>query len=303
MRIKTVKLKTFRIVLLFHLFASVSPAFSQETGSPFEYFQRVIFLNVTVNETDHLLFLFDTGTNVSVIDEQTLEKLDLPFTRTAMVERNGAMKKVAMVEAEELLAANVSVSNMELAVENLGNMPAPEGRHIDGILGTDFLKDFVVEIDFKKQKLSFSTKSKCTSGFIPFAMINNIPQIKVTINDTVHTYLRYDSGSSLFETENTFGNATTEICIALQLTDSTLRPVSYFSGAHAGGRVKLAAVPVRTFFFVGQKVKYPFIFVQPRQGYFASTDVIGFFGNNLFEKFGRVNIDFPGQKICFPGKE
>jgi hypothetical protein len=296
-------LKTFIIVLLFNLFASCFPAFSREPAISFEYFQRVIFLNVSVNETDHLLFLFDTGTPVSVIDEETVYKLDLPFVRTDVVERNGGLKTVAMVQAHEMRVGNVTVKNMDLAVEDLRYTLAPANRQIDGILGTDFMKSFIVGIDFVKQKISFSTKLKSASGFIPFEMDNNIPKIKVTINDTIHTFLRYDSGSSLFDTDNSFGNASTEDWIALQLVDSTFRQVNYFTGARAIGSVRLTAVPVRTFFFIGDKVKYPFIFVQPRQGYFARPEAIGFFGNNLFEKFERVQIDFPANRIYLSGKE
>jgi len=269
---------------------------------PFEYFQRVIFLNITVDESENLLFLFDTGAEVSSIDEQTLYKLDLPFIRTGFLERNGTPVNLAFVKAEKLQAGNASIRNMDLAVENLGYMPGPAGRHIDGILGTDFLKYFTVEIDFVKHKISFSKNSECTGGYIPFEMDNNIPKIKVTINDTIHTFLRYESGSSLFNSDSTFASAETESWIALQQGNR-----GYYTASNSSGMVpdieKFEAVPVRTFFFVGQKIKYPYLFVQPGQGYLVSPHSVGFFGNNLLEKFERVSIDFPANRICFPGKE
>lgn len=40
-----------------------------------------------------------------------------------------------------------------------------------------------------------------------------------------------------------------------------------------------------------------FIIVQPQQGYFARTDAVGFFGNNLLEKFKKVTIDFLEKKM------
>ncbi len=45
------------------------------------------------------------------------------------------------------------------------------------------------------------------------------------------------------------------------------------------------------------ELKKSYLIVQPATGYFARPDAVGFCGNNLLEKFGRVVIDMPGKKI------
>jgi hypothetical protein len=264
-------LKTI-LLLLVTLFALTFQVYSREAAVSFEYFQRVIFVTVTIDETDDLLFLFDTGSNISTIDELTLEKMDLPFMRTDVLERNGRLFNVAFVRAEAFHVGKAKVKNLELAVENLGNKTAPGGRHVDGILGTDFMKYFTVGIDFVKKKITFSTQSACATGFIPFEMDHNVPKINVTINDTIQTSLHYNSGSNLFVTDNLSGEATNEPWIALALVDTIFHQVNYFSGAMATRTGKITALPVRTLFFTGQKVKHPFIFIQPKQGTFSPPE-------------------------------
>lgn len=270
---------------------------AKEESIPFEYYQRVIFLKVCINHSDSLVFLFDTGANASAIDNRTSEKLALPVLRTDSVAGSAGTIAVQMVKINSTQAGNAIIKNLEFTKEDLSYSLAPPGRHLDGILGTDFMKHFIVTIDFKTHQISFSKRNESTDQFIPFEMEGNIPRIKATINDSLQTFFRYDSGSSLFETDSTYINVTTDNWMAIQKSDPLLKPCSYFSGMGTGGEIKLAVVQIKSFSFYGQRIQNPFIIVQPKQGYFARPDAVGFFGNNLFEKFEKVIIDFLALKI------
>jgi ribosomal protein S17E len=41
----------------------------------------------------------------------------------------------------------------------------------------------------------------------------------------------------------------------------------------------------------------PSIVVQPREGYFLGDEAVGFFGNNLLEKYRKVTVDFTTNKV------
>jgi hypothetical protein len=270
---------------------------AKETAIPFEYYQRVMFLKVQINNSDSLLFLFDTGANVSALDEKTSDKLKLFVLRTDSVAGSAGTILVQVVKINSIRAGNARVADLEFTKQDLSYSLAPAGKHIDGILGTDFMKHFIITIDFKSHLIFFSKKIKSNTKPIPFLMDNNIPKIKATVNDSFQTFLRYDSGSSLFATDSTYINVTTNDWITIQQSDTSLKPCSYFSGTGTGGEIKLPVVHVKSFSFNGQQMQNPFIIVQPEQGYFARPDAVGFFGNNLLDKYQKVIIDFLGDKM------
>jgi hypothetical protein len=68
-------------------------------------------------------------------------------------------------------------------------------------------------------------------------------------------------------------------------------------GDGVGGRVKLPVVKINNILLNGLEVLKPNIVVQPREGYLLSDNSIGFFGNNLFEKYRKVTIDFPSNRV------
>src|SRR5687767_9819653 len=266
----------------------------------FDYYERLIFFNVKVNNTDSLLFLFDTGANASAIDAAAAHKLNLQAYKTDSVEGSAGIIAVEMVKIKSVVVGNAKIKNLLFTKQNLSYMLAPHGKRVEGILGTDFMKHFVVTIDFTNQKISFTKKPE--SNFVsslPFEMDNNIPRVKAIINNSFPTFLRYDSGSSLFDTDSTYINVTNPNWKAIQSADTSLKPYTYFTGIGIGGEIKLAVVPVKSFSFNDIQVKNAFIIVQPEQGYFARPDAVGFFGNNLLEKFGKVTIDFKRKKILF----
>jgi len=270
---------------------------ANDTAVHFEYYQRVIFLHVQVNNSDSLLFLFDTGANASAIDAKTADKLKLPRLRVDTVEGSAGNLQVQMVNVSSVKAGNSTVKNLVFTKQDLSFSLAPPGKHIDGILGTDFLRHFVITLDFKKQQISFSEHADNDSESIPFEMDNGIPRIKATINNTFHTFLRYDSGSSLFATDSTYINVTTDDWIAIRQKDTTLKPSRYFRGVGTGGELKLAVVSIKSFSFNGHQIQNAFIIVQPKLGYFARPDAVGFLGNNLLEKYDKVVVDFPANII------
>jgi hypothetical protein len=271
---------------------------SQVNPIHFDYYQRLIFFNVTINGTDSLYFLFDTGANASAIDAVSAQKLNLKPHKTDSVEGSAGTIAVEMIKIKSIAAGDAKVKNLRFTTQDLSYMLAPPGKRVQGILGTDFMKHFTVTIDFVSHKISFTNQPGVHSATsIPFEMDNNIPRVRATINHSFQTFLRYDSGSSLFDTDSIYVNVTTPNWKAIQRADTSLKPYTYFKGTGIGGEIQLAVVPVKSFSFNDVPVQNAFIIVQPEQGYFARTDAVGFFGNNLLEKFKNVTIDFKTKKI------
>lgn len=284
--------------LFFFLFILFTGTNACATTVSFEYYQRLIYLKVKVNNTDSLLFLFDTGANASAIDKQTAERLKLETVRTDSVEGSAGTLLMPFVQTRMVAIGRSAVRNIQMSKYDLSTSLAPPGKRLDGILGTDFLKHFVVSIDFQNKTFSLFKKIKeRPENPIPFDFNNNIPSIRATINDSISTSFRYDSGASLFETSDIYINTTEAVFNMLFAHDTTLRPHQYFSASGVGGNIRLPVYQVHSVSFSKTTLREPFLIIQPRQGYFARPDAVGFFGNNLVEKSGKVTIDFLSKQL------
>jgi len=68
------------------------------------------------------------------------------------------------------------------------------------ILGTDFLKRFIVHIDYEGKVVAFMKKSATPRRLIatiPFRLENNLPLVEVKISNSVETQLIIDTGHFL----------------------------------------------------------------------------------------------------------
>ena len=265
---------------------------------PIIYFQRLIFLEVSLNGTNGLLFLLDTGANTSAVDDSTGDKLGLTTSRIDSVEGSAGVITVPMVTVGSLSVESAIVNNLELTKYSLAHSLAPPGRKLDGILGTDFMKHFIITIDFRDSVITLADRlPEIVGEAIDLELDNGIPRIKAVINGTVSTWFRYDSGSSLFDSEDIYLNTTEGVLAELLKTDSTLKPSAHFSGTGVGGTVRLAVYKTDSVTMNELTINNPNLIIQPPQGYFARPDAVGFFGNNLMEKFRQITLDFKGKKM------
>ena len=133
------------------------PHFEHSFTMPFEYSKDHIFLNLTVNGHADMVFLFDTGSNVNILDMTTSQKLGIH--PVFLVKERGVgygSGKVRIAAAENLdarLGAIHIASAMTLV--DLHNLELLNIHHLDGILGLPVLHQFIVEIDFSDRLITF----------------------------------------------------------------------------------------------------------------------------------------------------
>jgi hypothetical protein len=126
---------------------------------------------------------------------------------------------------------------------------------------------------------------------------NGIPRVRATLNDSVRAEFRLDTGASLFETQDVYLNVTASVWEQLTALDAKLKPTAYLTGGGIGGEVKLPVARIRKFSAGTASISSPFVIVQPKLGYFARSDAVGFISNNLLEKFSPVTIDYLERKL------
>jgi hypothetical protein len=270
----------------------------------FIYYHRCIFLKMLLNDRDEMLFLLDTGASRSAIDATAAERAGMAVGGADSVEGTAGVITVRRARIERLAAGEAVAEGLDVTVQELGGLLAPPGMRVDGILGYDFLRHFSLLIDFTRHTLIFSPHPAPISfamvksaAVVPFMLDNGIPRVHGTLDDSIAVDLRLDTGASIFETTNIYLNVTEDVWNELKRVDTSLKPERYFSGTGAGGEVRLAVARISHLAIGGMRVPRPYIIVQPRVGYFARPDAVGFISNNLLEKYSPVAIDYREKRL------
>jgi hypothetical protein len=263
----------------------------------FIYHDRCIYVVVRVNGHHDLLFMLDTGANVSAIDRTAARKLNLPVTGNGTVEGTVGTIPVRKGHLRRIAIGSLGARNLDVTVQDLSGTLAPPGMRVDGILGYDFLQHFALMIDYADSMLTITKgggglASAPSTIAIPFEIDNGIPRLRALLDDSVAVDLRLDTGASLFATSDTYINITERSWRRLRELDPTLAPVQYFKGSGPAGEVDLPVARIRSAGLGGVTIQQPYVIVQPSVGYFARTDAAGFIGNNLLEKYSPVLIDY-----------
>lgn len=194
--------------------------------------------------------------------------------------------------------ANTSVVDSKTAAEL--ELPLGEATEVDGILGSDFLAQRVLCIDFPGRRLTLSEGPlEADAAALPLELDLGIPRIQAQLDD-LPVALRIDTGASLFDSKDVYVNVTSALWEDLRRANPALEPAGTLSGSGTGGAVVLPFARIRSLQVGSTTTARPYVIVQPRQGYVARPDAVGFVGNNFLEKLGEVTLDYPGRQ-WWPG--
>lgn len=120
---------------------------------PFELIANIIVLKVRVNHSKPMKFMFDTGASLSLLSTRSAAALNLKPVDTAKATGVGGSVEGSLADGASLSVAGVTVHNQRLALIPL-EFPFCEGKGIVGIIGYEFIKEFVVEINYEARMIS-----------------------------------------------------------------------------------------------------------------------------------------------------
>lgn len=115
-----------------------------------------ILVPVSINGSDSLIFVLDTGAGKTFITPSTAEKLRLASMPGEGLSTQGVHGKTTnpVVELQSLAVGGVRVMDIQAIVLDLDHITRGNWR-ADGVLGMDFLKQFDVRLDFGNSVVSF----------------------------------------------------------------------------------------------------------------------------------------------------
>jgi len=129
---------------------------------PFELVTRHIMLKIKINNSRPLSFVFDTGDKVCVVDAEVAKELDLKLEGQVHVGGAGAetLPGSLVKEATWTLPGLEGFSQPVTLALPLGRMAARFGHDFDGIIGSDFIRQFVIEIDYQNRVMKLYDRDK-----------------------------------------------------------------------------------------------------------------------------------------------
>jgi hypothetical protein len=169
---------------------------------------------------------------------------------------------------------------------------------VELILGSDAFVGRALTIDFPSRRLELSVTSRSpVAGDVAMRLDDGIPAIEATLGG-VPTWLRIDTGASLFASGDVYVNIPSRMWEELRALDPDLAPSTHFEGTGAdGGVVDLPVARIPATRIGPRSFGHVFVIVQPEAGYFAREDAKGFVSNNYLSRLGRVTLDYGSGRL------
>ncbi len=271
---------------------------------PFELNNRHIVLKGKVN-SQPIEFVLDTGDQYAIVDLDLAKRMNLNLSGEVRVGGAGASISTGafVKDATFTLDGLPSFSQSVKMALPLGNVLSPRaGRAFQGIIGYEFIREFVVEIDYQARVLRLHDKDKFAySGqgeSIPITLVHGHPTLEAEVTPAGSTTALkgrfvFDIGASLtlalyspFVAEN-------------RLLGPHFKTIRSLGGAGAGGETTGQLGRVSELKIGNYTIKSPItLFSEDKAGAFASTALAGNIGARVAGKF-RLFLDYGRKRIIF----
>lgn len=174
---------------------------------PFELATRHIVVKVSVNKSRPLAFVFDTGADRAIVRMDVAKELGLSLEGTVSGGGAGPGRQVGSQVRKATwspVGHDALVQPLTLALP-LPRLSASMGRDIDGIIGGEFIRQFVLELDYQARTITLHDRDTFRySGrgeTLPIAFTpDNHPVVTARVTpkggEPVERRFMFDTGSS-----------------------------------------------------------------------------------------------------------
>jgi hypothetical protein len=163
---------------------------------PFEYSKGLIWMDAqTDGSREPLHLLLDSGAEVSVIDLSAARRLSLPLGAKVGVSGVGSATEGYWPQALSASAGGVALPGKYLALD-LSQASAGCERHVDGLVGLDFFRGRIVQIDFDAGKIRIlkTADLEGTHECLPMETRPSGLIVKGSVESHSPQWLRLDTG-------------------------------------------------------------------------------------------------------------
>ena len=265
------------------------------TSIPFELYGDHMFIKVTIDDSEPLDFIFDTGSGLTVIDKNVAEDLKLVKKEVKM---NTTQSRFQLIKHNTIKINHFLMEgNINVYATELRHLEMSLGRDFDGIFGYDLLRHHTVHIDYDNSTMDIYDHGDGPKDghAIPFKMNTSIPTIagKVVLNNgEAHEgqfFIMTGAGATL--------DFNSPYAKEWDVIHKTGKHYSYMVKGLGDAETPHYEGHVISFEFGDQIVEdLPIGISTATKGIQASTKVAGIIGNRILREF-NITIDVPDKLI------
>lgn len=268
--------------------------------TPFDLYGNNILIQISINNSQPIWCVFDSGANVNVINERTAKKLGLAIKGSSTLDANGGTANGSFVENTTIAISNAKATHQTIFAVPLDALAEYSGRDVQGIIGNNFIQNFVVEIDYANRTLIFHDPQAFNLADDPDALElenrDGNPFIKAQISLDGKTVItdsfEIDTGSNgIFSIYRPFAEKH-RVLQKIPKTDTA----EGIGGAGVGGETKYLDARIRSITLGKYSIKQPIISIS--QGAESSGIIFetGFIGTDLLRRF-TVILDYGSKRM------
>lgn len=282
--------------------AAVQPSPSKPVVIPFELGTRHIIVQATVNGSRPLSFVLDTGANQALVRMDVAKELKLSLEGEVRSGGAGAGTQVG----SQVRRANwslVGLPGFEQPVSfalPMSELPSAMGRDVDGIVGGEFIQQFVIAVDYAARTITLhNPKTFRYAGTGETLPIDFTPDHHPVLTATV-TPFRGQPIQRQFVLDLGSGGALilhSPFVIEQQLLTQGMTTVRSVGAAGAGGKTtgqigRVDALQIGSFTLKNVLT----MFSEDRAGAMANPALAGNIGAQIANRF-RVILDYSRKRI------
>lgn len=169
---------------------------STSSEFPFEYREGLLWIKVAITQSEQPLnFLVDTGAGVSVINLNTAKRIGLKLGRQVTVRGVDTMLTGYWQQHLSAKVGGVRLPREYLAVD-LEKLSRSCEQPVDGLVGADFFRGRVVQIDFDAQKIRLlkPEKAEKSDNALPLKSLSCGMRVPISVNGRDPQWVRLDTG-------------------------------------------------------------------------------------------------------------
>lgn len=231
-------------------------------------------------------WILDTGASRSAIDASFARELGLALGDGGDVEGSAGVVKARSAKAA-VRVPGLGTVPIDFTVYDLGD----DGSRRVGILGAECLRRAPFRIRYGARDIEWgAARPERTAAM---TLDNGIPRIEAAVNGRALP-LRIDTGAAFPPGEDAYLNVTEDQAAALGLAG---KPDQTFTATGTGGAtLSLRVYRLDALVVAGVPLARAHAIVQPRVGYFARPDAVGFLGNSVLDKLDPY-LDYAGGEL------
>jgi hypothetical protein len=281
-----------------------APDSSYRGSIAFDLVLKHIVINVSVNNSRPLPFIFDTGDKFAIVDVDHAKWLGLKLQGD--IQSGGAGAAVlhgSYVEGASFTIPGLTGFSQPVTLAfPLKSLEPPLGHEIDGIIGEDFINEFVVALDYQSRVLRLYDKTT-------FRYSGRGQSMPIELNAQGHPIIGAEitteggqsfKGKFVLDIGSSASLALYSPFVAEHhLLDPKLKTIRALGVAGAGGRMQAQLGRVAELKIGQFKLDRPItLFSQDKAGAFASSDIQGNLGEQILSRF-TLFLDYSHRRVIF----